>query len=200
VLATIRSPQWEEDMTVTKIIDHNCQRHNLGRTIYVDFNVPWYMKDYGDGHRGEIIDTKRISSNNMELKPRRAKFTVHVPCSVKANAISGGGRQIQAVVEYGHGLFSTHEEAEESRFLHRMADDHGYIIVAMDWRGMSRYDLPIIVQMLMTDPSKVESVRDVSLIHDYTFQAAASLFDEVHLLSPYHTLRTFFKATRIKWR
>jgi hypothetical protein len=45
-----------------------------------------------------------------------------------------------------------------------MANDHGYIIMSMDWRGMSQYDLPVVLKALVTSPSTIEATRDVSTI------------------------------------
>eukprot|EP00814_Leptocylindrus_danicus_P020470 CAMPEP_0116004464 /NCGR_PEP_ID=MMETSP0321-20121206/616_1 /TAXON_ID=163516 /ORGANISM="Leptocylindrus danicus var. danicus, Strain B650" /LENGTH=327 /DNA_ID=CAMNT_0003472767 /DNA_START=358 /DNA_END=1340 /DNA_ORIENTATION=- len=53
----------------------------------------------------------------------------------------------------------TREESTEATFLHQMADDNGYLIIAMDWRGMSQYDMPIILGMLIADPLSIESVE-----------------------------------------
>lgn len=175
VMSTIRDDNWEFEPTVTKVINHDCGEQDLARTFYVDLNVPWYLKEYGDGHRGSKLDSNKVSHVSA-ASFGKAKFAVHVPCSVMVNAVeAGGGQEVRAVVDYGHGLFYSLEEVENARFFHRMADDNGYIIVAMDWRGMSRYDMPIILNMLLVDPTQVEAIRDVSVyicIHSesYLFQ------------------------------
>ena len=190
VISMARNKKWDFDHTVTKVVNHDCRKHNLARTIYADINVPWFLENYGDGHRGSLLDAKKVS-HESEVFVGRAKFVTHIPCSVMVNAMEvGGGKEVRAVVDYGHGLFYTMEEAEDSTFLHRLANDNGYIIVAMDWRGMSRYDMPVILNMLLDDPSKVEIVRDVSFL---------TIF--VRVVKLYHNLfyfRTLFKDMQIK--
>lgn len=45
---------------------------------------------------------------------------------------------------------------------HRIANDNGYIIVGTDWRGMTRYDLPVIIRCLISRPDYFHAIRDVS--------------------------------------
>lgn len=47
-----------------------------------------------------------------------------------------------------------------------MADDNGYILMAMDWRGMSSFDLPVVIKTLLGNPDAFRSVRD-NLIQGY---------------------------------
>ena len=42
----------------------------------------------------------------------------------------------------------------------RMAEDHGYIITAMDWRGMSNFDMPIVMKTLISAPKLFAATRD----------------------------------------
>ena len=162
VIRRVRENDWNSDVKVTRIQNNNCNRNNIARTIYADINVPWFTSEYGDGQRGSKIDKRKLSVTSKSTTGR-SKFVIHVPCSIKKNAVeNGGGKEVRAVIDYGHGLFYTLEEDEDATFLHRMADDNGYIIVAMDWRGMSRYDLPLIFNMLAVAPTNVERLRDVS--------------------------------------
>ena len=48
----------------------------------------------------------------------------------------------------------------------RMANDNGYILMAMDWRGMSRFDLPVVIKTLIGNPNLFQSIRD-NLIQGY---------------------------------
>ena len=70
-------------------------------------------------------------------------------------------------MQYGHGLFYSREELiSDSKFLHRMADENGYLLIAADWRGMSMFDLPIIAKILLADPSLFQATLD-NLIQGY---------------------------------
>ena len=41
-----------------------------------------------------------------------------------------------------------------------MAHDHGYILAGLDWRGMSRFDMPVVIRVLIGNPGQFVSVRD----------------------------------------
>jgi hypothetical protein len=84
-------------------------------------------------------------------------------------------------MEYGHGLFFSRAEASD-HFLLRMANDQGYIIMAMDWRGMSAFDLPIVTKTLMSTPRLFQSVRD-NLIQGYANKFALQHFAHNRMLS-----------------
>jgi hypothetical protein len=56
-----------------------------------------------------------------------------------------------------------------------MANDHGYILVGMDWRGMTRTDLPVIIRTLIGNPSLFQAVRD-NLIQGYADKLAFQHF------------------------
>lgn len=47
-----------------------------------------------------------------------------------------------------------------------MANENGYLMMAMDWRGMSLFDLPVVIKTLIGNPSQFQSVRD-NLIQGY---------------------------------
>jgi cephalosporin-C deacetylase-like acetyl esterase len=61
--------------------------------------------------------------------------------------------------EFGHGLFGVRAEAGD-HYLVDMANREGYILLAMDWRGMSRYDLLHTVKLLISSPELFEAMRD----------------------------------------
>lgn len=54
----------------------------------------------------------------------------------------------------------------DSKFMQRMADSNGYLLVSADWRGMSMFDLPIIAKVLIADPSLFRATLD-NLIQGY---------------------------------
>jgi hypothetical protein len=62
-----------------------------------------------------------------------------------------------------------------------MANDHGYILTAMDWRGMSTFDLPVVIKVMIGKPNMFEAVRD-NLIQGYANKLALQHFTARHLL------------------
>ena len=64
----------------------------------------------------------------------------------------------------------------------RMAHENGYIITAMDWRGMSIFDLPMVVKVLLSKPHLFQAVRD-NLIQAYANKFALQHFSQNSLLS-----------------
>jgi hypothetical protein len=109
-----------------------------------------------------------------------AKFRVHIPCSVWAGIVPQENdgtvkpRQIKAVLEHGHGLFEDRNEASSYDMQH-LADDAGYIVTSMDWRGMSVYDFPIVFKALVATPRLFQAVRD-NLIQGYACKLALQHF------------------------
>lgn len=48
-----------------------------------------------------------------------------------------------------------------------MANENGYILMAMDWRGMSVFDLPNVIKTLVGNPDHFQSIRD-NLVQGYS--------------------------------
>lgn len=184
VLSSVRKDDWDFDVKVNRVINFNCAHNDIARTVHSEFKVPWYLENHGDGYRSAKMNQKSITSpaSSNDVAKGVAKFVVHVPCSVKINALEGGGgKEVRTIVDFGHGLFGSREESSEATFLHQMADDNGYLIIAMDWRGMSQFDMPVILNMLIADPLKIEVVRD-NIIQGYANKIALQEFASNGLL------------------
>jgi hypothetical protein len=171
---------WREHVRVIRTDDfeYMCDRRGsnkvLARTIHAELDVPWYLARHGPGARSAILDETAVASG-LPTTIGTAKFVVHVPCSIRAAALGdNSSKPIRAFMEYGHGLFFTREEAAD-HFLLKMAHDQGYVIVAMDWRGMSLYDLLIVGKTLLSTPHLFEAVRD-NLIQGYANKFALQHF------------------------
>ena len=109
-----------------------------------------------------------------------SKVLVHIPCSLRHAAVEeDGGKPLRAVVEYGHGLFGHRGEAIE---IVAMAHREGYVVVAMDWRGMSIFDLLHVAKVLISTPRLFEAVRD-NLIQGYANKFALQHFCRHGLLN-----------------
>lgn len=183
-LAYIRSPEWgtwDKHVRVNHRTDHQCSGWNLiARTVHAELDVPWYLEAYGPGQRGAILNQEALSSG-IPVTIGVAKFVVHIPCSVRNAAIEEGqSKPLRAIMEYGHGLFYSRQEASDT-FLQEMANDQGYVIVAMDWRGMSIFDLPVVIKTLLSKPRLFRAVRD-NLIQGYSNKFALLHFTQSGML------------------
>ena len=73
-------------------------------------------------------------------------FVMALPCSVLT-----GAKPLRAIVQYGHGLFDDRSELLESWLL-QLAERRGWALVAADWRGLTRFDLPVLGRALLAMP------------------------------------------------
>jgi hypothetical protein len=63
-----------------------------------------------------------------------------------------------------------------------MANDEGYLVMAMDWRGMSAFDLLVVGRVLLSRPRLFQAVRD-NLIQGYANKLAMVHFSQNGMLS-----------------
>jgi hypothetical protein len=173
---------WKHHSHVTRIIDFNCTSPDalIARTVHGKLDVPWFLQKVGSGNRDSLINLESLRTGKPRLQGL-ASFVVHIPCSVRAAALTKeNGMPLKAVIDYGHGLFYNREEASWTTF-HKMANKNGYIITAMDWRGMSLFDLPIVIKTLMSKPNLFQAIRD-NLIQGYVNKLALQHFARHRLL------------------
>jgi len=62
-------------------------------------------------------------------------------------------------VQYGHGLFDDRSEALENWLL-TLAEAQGWAIVAADWRGLAKPDLPVVARALLARPDGFRATVD----------------------------------------
>jgi hypothetical protein len=48
-------------------------------------------------------------------------------------------------------------------YIGKLADKGGWLVVATDWRGLSRYDLPNVARMLMAEPGTITNFNQLQL-------------------------------------
>lgn len=169
---------WEKNVKTVKVIDNNCKVNGtrIARTVHAELNVPWFL---GPGGRYATMDYDAVRKDKPNaIKP--VKFVVHIPCSVR-NQVLKGSLQVNSVMEYGHGLFYSRAEASD-KFLQVMANQDSFIITAMDWRGMSVFDLLVVARVLLAEPHLFEAIRD-NLIQGYCAKFALQEFSRKALLS-----------------
>ncbi|CAM9145755.1 unnamed protein product [Scytosiphon promiscuus] len=116
--------------------------------------------DRGDGGRtapGTAPDT---------MATLEVGFVVRVP-----RCVAFGGQRPSAVVQYGHGLFGDRAEVEDG-FLDILAERAGWVLVAADWRGMSRLDLVVVARALVATPELLLSGTPEDLMQGFVNQEA----------------------------
>lgn len=176
---------WSGRVRVNKLVDTSAEcdarGKNVARLVHAELDVPWFLHSFGPGHRGAILDANAVRSS----RPKTigvAKFIVAIPCSARAAALNlTGAKPLRALVEDGHGLFSTRLSAT-NYMLVQMANEEGYVTVAMDWRGMSTYDKPFVMKMLLSSPGLFQAMRD-NVIQGYANKLALQHFAQNGLLS-----------------
>jgi hypothetical protein len=175
--------EWKEHVEVIRIDESGCSRPDdlVARTIHAKLDVPWFLRQFGQGHRASVIDKEAVLDGKAGILGK-AHFVVHIPCSVRAAALHmDDNASLRAFVDFGHGLFYNRAEASWDTLL-RMANKNGYIVMAMDWRGMSTYDLLVVVKTLMSKPSLFQAVRD-NLIQGYANKIALQHFSTHGMLT-----------------
>lgn len=176
---------WKKHVRTISRIDYDCSDPEaiLARTVHAELDVPWFFDGQKSGSRGAFLDENSLMAGKT-AHLGTSKFLVHIPCSLQASALGKTGNKskpLRAILEYGHGLFGDRNEASE-QFLLQMAHDEGYIITAMDWRGMSRFDLLVVVKVLICAPMLFQSVRD-NLIQGYVNKLALQHFSRHSMLA-----------------
>eukprot|EP00536_Pseudo-nitzschia_multiseries_P005505 jgi/Psemu1/238557/estExt_Genewise1.C_1030068 len=165
---------WKEHSRVVAVEDHDCDHDEgegegslVARTVHLSLDVPSFLRHET---RYSVLDPRRLDPRNnrmdvdvdvdVGLNIGEARAMVEIPCSVRNETIrKGTGKPLRAVIDYGHGLFGSRAEARDG-FLRKLQNDNGYIVTAMDWRGMSRPDVPVVIRTLLGKPDLFEAVRD----------------------------------------
>lgn len=125
--------------TITSVVTEDLNEWTA-RRIHGEMTVPLYTEE---DNRGTLLtrDENGMPYYNGETT---VPFTVIVPNSVWNNATPA------AIMQYGHGLLGGQGEVQNS-YLAELADEHGYIIIAVDWTGMKSDDFEAIVVMMVDD-------------------------------------------------
>jgi hypothetical protein len=171
-----REWRWDEHVRTNRIEEYSCNEPEsvLARTVHAEMDVPWFLQHFGPGHREAFLDPRALGKGHASSLGI-AKFLLHIPCSARSAALGyNRSKPIRGIMEYGHGLFFSRSEAADD-FLVQMAQDEGYVIMAMDWRGMSVFDLLVVIKTLISKPSQFQSVRD-NLIQGYANKIALQHF------------------------
>jgi hypothetical protein len=164
---------WQEHVEMVRETKHDCNNENslIARTYHINLDVPSFLKERS---RYSTLDSMVFVSGEP-VSVEKAKVMIRVPCSVEKAALGhANGKPVKVVMEYGHGLFQNRGEVEDG-FLSKMANENGYLLMAMDWRGMSTFDLPVVIKTLIGNPGLFQAVRD-NLIQGYSEKLALQHF------------------------
>lgn len=137
---------WSSHFQVVKEERFSCENENypVARSIHVQIEVPSFLKN--PYSRYSFLDPDSFAKSTLPLGS--AKAIIQIPCSLE-RAIQGAknSQPVRTIVEFGHSLFSNREEIRGG-FLARMADQHGFLLCALEWRGMSTFDFPVVIRTL----------------------------------------------------
>lgn len=151
--------KWHDHVRTLKEEEFSCQDEGvlIAQTLHVEIDVPWFLKHTSS--RYSVLDPWSLQHPGS-LRLGQAKAMIQVPCSIKRATLGQhDGKPLRAIMEYGHGLFYHRGEVGDN-FLSQMANDNGYLLFSMDWRGMSAFDLPVVIKTLIGNPNLFRSVRD----------------------------------------
>ncbi len=119
----------------------------LGRRVELRLTVPLYLESTASAallHR----DASGVAAQNGSAE---VPATVWIPRSVlqgTAPQMIGGRARI---IQFGHGFFGNRSEA--AGFGLDLASEHGFIVAAVDWWGMSLPDRQALIAGIFADPS-----------------------------------------------
>ncbi len=118
------------------------------RRIRGELEVPLYLDDPGTGGV-MIVDGDDVPVQNGTA---RYPFTILVPYAAQAAPAPS--------VTFGHGLFGSRSDAESGPF-QGFANTYNFIIISLDWLGMSDEDAFGVVTLLSGgDPAPLRTIAD----------------------------------------
>lgn len=130
----------------------------IARTVWARMRVPAFVSPRargagivvrvaakGDRQEKEGEWGKRLG----DMETLEVGFVVRVP-----RCVASGEKAPTRVIQFGHGLFGDRSEVL-SGFLGEMAESGAWVLVAADWRGLSKIDLVTVVGALVSRPEMV---------------------------------------------
>lgn len=127
----------------------------------------WETADENSGIGGGRGASSAAGGAQQSSKSRKSQATLEAGFVVRIpRCVAAGEKKPAAVVQYGHGLFGDRSEVEDG-FLDVMAERGAWVLVAADWRGMSRVDLTVVARALVSRPELLLSgtAEDLMQVH-----------------------------------
>jgi len=134
---------------------------SIGPDVYEDGNI--FRRVRGTIHVPRFVDTdypgamitRDANGDVVQNGYAEVEFVVLIPTSVaEATPLMAA-----PVVQYGHGFFGGTSETEGG-FVRRFANDHGYVIMGINWWGQETADIPDIIGDIMDDTSHAGDFTD----------------------------------------
>ena len=126
---------------ITEIVEYDVSENtHTARRIFGTMMVPNYTENTGPG----VLLTRDENGLPFYNGDREIEFTIVVPRSLWEEGRSG------PIVQYGHGLMGSQGEVKGG-YLSEMADRYGYVLLAVNWTGMSEDDLNSIVLTVINE-------------------------------------------------
>jgi hypothetical protein len=113
---------------------------DVAKKIYGTMTVPYYTEEPLSGS----LLSRDENNWPIYMGETDIPFTVIVPRSLWEEGRSG------PILQYGHGLLGSQQEVHDG-YLGTIANRYGYVLLALDWSGMSRKDLDDIMLMIVDE-------------------------------------------------
>lgn len=132
----------------------------IARTIWGSFSSPNFMNKPGPGPQRYLTrESAPPTQGGIRSMPYQnglglSQFLVRIPCS-----LSQPGSRARLVLQYGHGLFGSRDEALTD-YLSHMAHNNSWIVVATDWHGMSQNDVLNAMRVFLGKASEFATVPE----------------------------------------
>ena len=139
-------PEYRIDNVETFTAEDN---PNVAKRIYGTMTVPYYTEE---PKRGTVL-SRDENGMPMYMGETEREFTVIVPRSLWEEGRSG------PILQYGHGLMGSQDEVR-SGYLGEIANRYGYVLIAVDWTGMSSDDVWAIMLMIVGDVGQFAMIPD----------------------------------------
>ena len=139
-----RLEQAPPPVTITSVTEDVDER--VLRDVKGTMQVPLYLDSDAPGARLNRDATGSVIAIGHTDVP----FSLRVPRSLEGFA---AGQDRARVLQYGHGFFDNRDEIEEG-WIAELAERFGFVVVAVDWWGMSAQDLDAIVDAISRAPSE----------------------------------------------
>jgi len=160
----VNMEQKEEALWTVKFEQHNdCSAYNpnspsadMASTIYYQLNVPWYLsnRQREDNPYLLALFNRTRASDIQKIPLGPVGMILNIPCSLFSSASNHltNTSMPTAILEVGHGLFGNLGDAQ-AQFLRKEANKNKMILFALDWRGFTNHDLPLIAKLITFDSS-----------------------------------------------
>jgi hypothetical protein len=148
-----RSPQF----TVTSVTNFTPQENDrLARRVDGTVRVPCWLSggaDCGPGNRF------LLGPDGTPLRVHDGYYEAPFRCNVPRVTIDGPGASPGRPSLYGHGLFGSLSEINQSQ-LRSLGNEHNFVFCATDWKGMSSEDVVPTLATIVPDLSNFPQLTD----------------------------------------